>query len=195
MIRLLQHIAFILLISPVAFAQVSFEASVSKKTLGINERLRVDFIMNQDGDNFSPPSFENFRVIGGPNQSVSNSWINGKRSYSKSYSYFLSPRKKGELSIGQATIEIDGETYKTSPIRVEVSEAVATPNQNNSIDYQASENIYLVTEISNSKPYINQAVSVVYKLYFSPKVNVSNLGEPGIHQFLVASHSDFTTRN
>ena len=175
--RLLQHIAFILLISPVAFAQVSFEASVSKKTLGINERLRVDFIMNQDGDNFSPPSFENFRVIGGPNQSVSNSWINGKRSYSKSYSYFLSPRKKGELTIGQATIEIDGETYKTSPIRVEVSEAVATPNQNNSIDYQASENIYLVTEISNSKPYINQAVSVVYKLYFSPKVNVSNLGE------------------
>ena len=72
-----------------ATAQVRFDAKVSKKTLGINERLRIDFEMNQDGDNFRPPSFENFRVVGGPNQSISNSWINGKRSFSKTYSYFF----------------------------------------------------------------------------------------------------------
>lgn len=58
--------------------EVRFDAKVSKQRLGINERLRIDFEMNQDGDNFQPPSFEGFRVVGGPNQSVSNSWINGK---------------------------------------------------------------------------------------------------------------------
>ena len=47
-------------------AQVSFEAKVSKKRLGINERLRIDFTMNTDGDNFEPPSFKNFTVVGGP---------------------------------------------------------------------------------------------------------------------------------
>jgi hypothetical protein len=38
-------------------AQVQFEAKVSKATLGLNERLRVDFFVNIDGDNFSEPSF------------------------------------------------------------------------------------------------------------------------------------------
>ena len=35
-------------------AQVQFEARVSKTTLGLNERLRIDFMMNVDGDNFKP---------------------------------------------------------------------------------------------------------------------------------------------
>ena len=39
---------------------VSFRAEPSRKSLGENERLRVDFIMNREGDNFTPPSFENF---------------------------------------------------------------------------------------------------------------------------------------
>ena len=43
-------------------AQVKFEAKVSKKKLGINERLRVDFEMNEDGDNFAPPLL---KVFGG----------------------------------------------------------------------------------------------------------------------------------
>ena len=34
-------------------AQVQFEARVSKNTLGLNERLRIDFIMNVDGDNLN----------------------------------------------------------------------------------------------------------------------------------------------
>lgn len=33
-------------------AQVQFEAKVSKNSLGINERLRIEFTMNADGDNF-----------------------------------------------------------------------------------------------------------------------------------------------
>src|SRR5690554_7431132 len=110
-----------------ASAQVQFDAKVSKNRLGINERLRVDFEMNQDGDNFRPPSFEDFRVVGGPNQSISNSWINGKRSFSKTYSYFLSPQKRGKITIGQATIEVNGETYKTSPVAVEITAAIDTP--------------------------------------------------------------------
>ena len=77
--KLKNHIYIVLLlISTFAAAQVKFEANVSKNKLGVNERLRVDFEMNQDGDNFNPPDFIGFTVVGGPNQSVSNSWINGK---------------------------------------------------------------------------------------------------------------------
>ena len=54
-------------------AQVTFEAKVSKRRLGLNERLRVDFEMNENGDNFNPPSFSNFQVVSGPQQAVSRS--------------------------------------------------------------------------------------------------------------------------
>ena len=101
--------------------QISFIAEVSKNSLGINENLRVDFKMNQDGDNFNAPNFDGFRVVGGPNQSVSNMWVNGERTFSKVYSYYLTPIKKGKLSIGQATIEINNKIYKTIPVKVTVS--------------------------------------------------------------------------
>ena len=51
-----------------AIAQVQFEAKVSKDKLGLNERLRIDFEMNENGDNFVPPSFSNFNVVGGPSR-------------------------------------------------------------------------------------------------------------------------------
>lgn len=170
-------LTFFICFSGVLFSQeeeVQFEANASKKKLGVNERLRVEFSMNKDGDNFVPPSFEGFRVLMGPNQSVSHSWVNGKRSFSKSYSYVLTPLSKGNFTIQQAKVEIEGNTYKTTPIKIEVTEAVNDPNAPPSADDIADDNLHLVAEVSNGSPYLNEAVSVVYKLYVSPSINVSN---------------------
>ena len=87
-------LVLVMAISQTMAQGVSFEAKVSKRTLGLNERLRVDFIMNENGDDFTPPNFDGFRVVLGPNQSISNSWVNGKRSFSKTYTYFLTPTQK-----------------------------------------------------------------------------------------------------
>ena len=156
---------------------VNFEAILSKKSLGINENLRVDFKMNKDGDNFTPPDFSGFKVVGGPNQSVSNMWVNGKRTFSKNYSYFLSPIKKGLLSIGQATIEIDKNIYKTLPVKISVTESVSISKDPNDPNYVVNENLHLVAEVSNANPYLNEGISIVYKLYYSPQINVTNVGE------------------
>ncbi|WP_062057303.1 BatD family protein [Aquimarina longa] len=160
-----------------ALAQVKFETKVSKKKLGVNERLRVDFEMNKDGDNFTPPSFSGFTVVGGPNQSISNSWINGKRSYTKTFSYFLQPTRRGKFTIQQATIQVENQTYKTLPLKIEVTGAVEKPKDGNNTDFVASENLHLIAEVSKSDPYINEAITVVYKLYVSPRISVSNWRE------------------
>jgi len=184
-------ILFLILATSVASAQVKFEAKVSKKKLGINERLRIDFKMNKDGDNFVPPSFADFDVVGGPNTSVSNYSRNGKRSYSKTYSYFLSPKKRGKFTIKQATIEIDGETYKTFPIAINVTAAVNKPNGNAAASDLASENIHLVAEVSKANPFLNEAITVIYKLYVSPEIGVSsNWREKEIPRF-----NDFWSQN
>ena len=159
-------------------AQVSFQTKVSKNRLGLNERLRVSFEMNQNGDNFTPPSFNGFNVVGGPNQSVSNSWVNGVRSFSKSYTYFLTPTRKGKIIIAQASIEIDGEVYKTTPVQIEVTQAVNNPNSPQArANAIADENLHLVAEISKRNPYLNEAITVIYKLYFSSEISVSNVNE------------------
>ncbi|MCZ6594859.1 MAG: BatD family protein [Bacteroidetes bacterium] len=168
------YVLFFMLTCSFVNAQVKFETKVSKKRLGLNERLRVDFEMNQDGDNFNPPDFRGFRVVGGPNQAISNTYINGKRSYSKTYSYFLSPKSQGRFSIGQATIEINGETYKTIPITVVVTAAVARPKDGNDVDYLASENVHLVAEVSNSNPFLNESITITYKLYVSNQVSITS---------------------
>ena len=80
-------IAIVLVACNSLLAQVQFETKVSKTSLGLNEKLRVDFVMNMDGDNFTQPPFEGFKIIAGPSQQVSQSWINGKSSFEKIYSY------------------------------------------------------------------------------------------------------------
>jgi len=174
--KLFVYISFLFFLN-ISFSQVKFEAEVSKTKLGVNENLRVDFKMNKDGDNFNPPSFNGFRVVGGPNQSVSNSWINGVRTFSKTYSYFLTPETKGNYTIGQASIEIDGDIYKTLPVKVQVTEAVESSLSPGSPSSVVDDDIELSIEISKSNPYLNEPISVEFKLLFNPKINVTNLGE------------------
>ena len=169
---------YIFIFSMAAFAQVQFEVKVSKNSLGLNERLRVDFTMNADGDNFTPPDFDGFRIVNGPMQQVSQSWINGKVTFNKSYSYFLLPTQKGNVTIDQASIEINGQIYKTSPIKVTVTAAIDLPkNPQDAPQISADEAIHLVAEVSKVNPYINEPITVVYKLYFSYNIGITNWRE------------------
>lgn len=171
-------------------AQVQFEAKVSKNTLGLNERLRIDFMMNVDGDNFEQPNFEGFRVVAGPSQQVSQSWINGRSSFQKIYSYILQPAQKGTVTIKQATIEFNGQIYKTTPIKIVVTNAVAEERDpNDRPQGSAGETLNLVAEISKVNPYLNEPITVVYKLYFN------NIGITGFKELAKPKYNDFWNQN
>ena len=175
-------ILFLSLNSLFLSAQVNFEASVSKSKLALNERLRVDFVMNQNGDNFSPPEFDNFQIIGGPNQSIKTSYVNGERRFSKTYSYFLQPIKKGRLKINQASIEIDGEIYKSLQIEVLITDSVQQPSDTIT-QYYNDDDIELRALISKRSPYLNEPITVVYKLYYKAPINISDARETETPKF------------
>jgi hypothetical protein len=179
----------VLMVCNLLSAQVQFEARVSKATLGINERLRIDFMMNVDGDNFVQPSFEGFRIIAGPSQQVSQSWVNGRSSFEKIYSYFLLPNQKGTLVIKQAAIEYNGQIYKTSPIKINVTAATEQPRDPNDPQISADGNLYLVADISKTNPYINEPITVVYKLYFN------NIGITNSNEVNKPKYNDFWSQN
>lgn len=162
-----------ILFSTASFAQVSFTADVSRNKIGINEVVKVEFKVNQNADNFRPPSFSGFRIVGGPMQSINKVYKNGKSSFEKSYTYSLKPEKRGKLTIGQAEITFDDNVYKTSPVEIEVTAAVDKPNENDA-GAAAADGIHLIAEVSKSKPYLNEGIYVVYKLYVSQTTNVRN---------------------
>jgi hypothetical protein len=188
-------------------AQTKFEARVSRDEIGINENVRIEFYMNFDGDNLEIPNFQasGFRVISGPSQMVSQSWVNGRSSFNKAYSYTLMPLKKGKLVIKNASIEHNGQVYKTQPITITVGNAVAqqqNPYSNNPYYNQqqqqqqrvpanvGKEGVHLVAEISKTNPYVNEPITVVYKIYVSQRSAVGGWNETNKPKY-----SDFWSQN
>jgi len=165
---------FICLLSISLVAQeATLKAKVSKNKLGVNQRLRIEFsIDKQGGDNFSPPKFTNFRVVGRPSQSVSQSSINGKVTFSQSYTYIIQPKRKGAFSIASASIKIGGKFIKSEPVKVIVLDPVEIPKNPNDPNYVAQQNIHLVAEISKTNPYVGEGIYVEYRLYVSENVSV-----------------------
>jgi len=160
-------------------AQVTFKTAVSKTELGLNERLRIEFsIDKQGGDDFTPPDFKNFKVLAGPSQSSSFSSINGRTSYKLTYTYVIQPLRKGSFTIPSASVSYNGEIIKSNTVRIVVSDAIEIPEDPDDPRYVAQQNIHLVAEVSDLRPYVGESISVVYKLYVNTNfVNVQNTRE------------------
>jgi hypothetical protein len=164
---------FLGLISQSIFAQVAFKTTVSKSKLGVNQRFRIVFSINKQGaDHFTPPSFKNFKVVGGPSQSVNQSWMNGKVSFSQSYTYIVQPKAVGTYTIPGASITYKKKVLKSNAVKMNVLKAVDIPKDPNDPSYIAQQNVHLVAEISKSKPYVGEGIYVEYKLYVSQNITV-----------------------
>ncbi|AOW21301.1 BatD family protein [Urechidicola croceus] len=180
-------ISFFILFTTVSLSAqeiVELTTSVSKKELGINQRLKIEFSINkQGGDNFEPPKFENFEVIAGPSSSINQSWINGKASYSQAYIYIIKPNKVGTFIIPPATIEYEGKLIKSNTVQVTVLSESEVPKDPNDPSYIASQNVHLVAEVSDTNPYVGEGIYVVYKLYWSTKIGLGDWRVNDLPQF------------
>lgn len=168
-------VLFLSFLTQSIFAQAEFKTTVSKSKLGINERFRVIFSINKQGaDNFTPPSFKNFKVVAGPSQSVNQSWINGKVSFSQSYTYVVQPNAIGTYSISGATIQLNGKTLTSNLVKMNVLKAVDIPPNPNDPNYIAQQNVHLIAEVSKTQPYVGEGIYVEYKLYVSENISVKD---------------------
>jgi hypothetical protein len=125
-------LAAIFFVQP-SFAQVKFSVVCPDKKIGKNDLLQIQFKVEgaTNVDNITPPSFNNFTIVSGPNQQRSVTNINGKISQSVSIGFSLQPTSMGKFTIGSATASADGNNYKTNPITIEVV-AGSVVQQNNS---------------------------------------------------------------
>lgn len=178
------------LFSQMIFAQVEFTAKLSRAKIGVNENVRIDFNMNMDGDHLELPDFEGFRVVSGPFQQISHSNINGRKSLSKSFIFTLQPTRQGTLTIGSATMTFKGQKYQTEPVKLTVTAPVERPNDPSEPLIDIEEGVHLVAQVSKRNPYLNEPVSVVYKLYFKDGLGIRNFNMTGSPQY-----NDFWSHN
>lgn len=159
--------------SSITYAQVKFEANVSKDTLVVNELFRVDFEMNKEVDSFAAPNFKDFKIVRGPNVSISNSWVEGKRSYKKTHSYYIKPVKIGSLIIGKAIAVKDEVTYSTNLLVVKVKEQDSL----SSIKLKETsfkEDLYLRCEYLSDRVSLKDSLILTYKIYVSSAFGVKS---------------------
>lgn len=163
---------FLLLLFSVGdlLAQVNFTAGANRTTIGKNEQFTVEFKINSRGNNFEAPSFENFRVLGGPNTSQSTYMDNQGMRMNISYSYVLMPMETGVFQIGPARITVDGKVYSTEPIKITVQQTsprAGDPNDPYSI---AAKSAFLRILTSNRSIYQGEPFVASYKLYFKTDI-------------------------
>jgi hypothetical protein len=167
-------------------ADIRFTASVNKTEVGTTEQFEVTFSVNGNGERFTPPSFNGFLVVSGPNVSTSMSVINGNASSSMAYSYELVAVKEGSYSIGPATIVVNGKQLHTEPIKIKVKKGQA-PSQNNNAAaaqrgsrggggqaggvaiHEAGTNIakslFIKAVVDKSSVYLGEQITLTYRLY------------------------------
>ncbi len=152
----------------------TFTASVDNTTVGLNEQFQVTFTFDgQDINgvrNFNPPSFGNFIILSGPNQSSSMQIINGAVSGSLSYSYILQPKSMGRFKIGEASVTYNGSTLKSLPLEITVVKGSPKPKQpqssSNTISTkEIADNLFIRAVVDKRRVYLGEQVTVTYKLY------------------------------
>lgn len=122
-------VLFLLLITTFSYSQQSsLSVRINKDTIVMDEVVTVEFLLDNLTGNFSAPDFMGFQVVSGPNTSSSFRMINGEVSQKKSYSYALVPVEKGNLVIGAASVENNGDVLSTEDIEVFVSDQYRSKN-------------------------------------------------------------------
>jgi len=162
------------------FAQ-GLKVQVSKNKLSLGEYLEVKYTIDGGNDrNFKTGSFNNLKIAQGPNSSSNMQWINGKFSQSKTYSYVLLPQKEGILEIPQASVQIKGKLYKSSPIKIVVKkDALYDQQQKKAKQSQGKleDFVYLKVEAPKDTIYKGEQLIVNYNLYTAYQVKNFNIVE------------------
>lgn len=155
-------------------AQPPVTARVDRTTASTDETLVLIVEINSASQNPSLPTLpvlDTFTVVG---QSTASqiSIVNGVMSVKTSYQYRLQPTQAGTLTIPSIQATVDGQSYSTEPITVEITQGTATaepeiPTEAESAETAplAGQDFFVEAAVNNPEPYIGQQISYQFRFY------------------------------
>lgn len=172
-----------------AAGKVTFETN-SELIVVAGRPFPVEFALNAEPDegSFRAPSFDGFEVLAGPavatGKSVNISPNSMTQSIKYTVTYVLLPKAAGNVTIGAAEATVDGTTYRTSPLPIEVVDEGNAPSEKRQDQSRRSgeqpagvqdqigkDDILLRTIVSRTSVYKGEPLRVAFKLY--ERVNVA----------------------
>jgi len=207
--RILYTAVFLISLTELAFSQkVEFTAS-APNVVAINEQFRLIYTVNQEGNNFRAADIKDFTILQGPSTSSNSSIqiINGQVSKQVSYTYtfFLRPVKEGKFSIGPAQIQVNGKTYTSNSLSIEVVKASSSSGQQgqvkgNQLQQQQSQGsgatdanvgdkeFYVTVELSKTNVYQGEHIVATIKIF-------TQLGLAGFEDMKFPTYDGFWTQD
>lgn len=154
-------------VSPVLAEEISMTATVDKNEISLEDTLRLSISIHGVQNSGEPqlPLLPEFRVRPAGTSS-STRIINGQISASITYSYQLTPLETGTFTIEPARLNLNGTIYKTDPVTISVSKSSGKTART---DVPA----FVETQISNTRPFVNEQIIYTFKLY--RRVEAKNL--------------------
>lgn len=184
--NLIKNIILTAILLPfLALSQVKLEVKIEKTNLKLGEVTQVNYVFNEEGKNFVPPSFAGFNK-GGSYVSSNEVYDNGAYEIQQVYTFVIQAAKAGKVTISPANIRFDGKVYASKPVLVSVSNEKASEviqrNQNSppipkptstSKTIAGSNNLLFVdVEINKTSVFVNEPVEVYYRIYLAPNLDV-----------------------
>jgi hypothetical protein len=143
---------------------------------------------NIDSKTIEMPDVSPFKVVQGPSTSTSISIINGKRTGTISYQYILLATKIGKYNIPPATTKVGSKVIKSNALTIQVESAASVAKDKN-ID--AKGETFVRLEISDSKAFIGQQITLNYVLYTRQNIESYNIiNETDLEGFYVQPLND-----
>ena len=175
----------LLLFPFLSFSQVKLEVKAEKTNLKIGEVMQVNYVFNEEGTYFTPPSFSGFNK-GGSYVSSSEAYNNGNYTIQQVYTYVIQAAKAGKVIIAPATIKFNGKTYTSKSVLVSVSNEKAADainrNQNavpvskpatvNKTISGSNNLLFIDLEVTKISAFVNEPVEVNYRIYLSPNLEI-----------------------
>ncbi|MFN2139645.1 MAG: BatD family protein [Candidatus Promineifilaceae bacterium] len=117
-----------------ALGQSPVTAEVDRNFLSTDDALVLTVTIDTGaGDAARPtlPTMNDFQILGS-SSGTQITVVNGDMTVQETYSYSLRPLREGALVIDPVTVQINGQTYTTDPITVEVTQGTGQPQQGGS---------------------------------------------------------------
>lgn len=147
-------------------------AGVDRMALSTDESLEFTVVVSANGANVAQPrlpDLDGFSIVGNTNQ-TQISIVNGVMSNDIIYKYRLQPYRAGDLVIGPVTLDLNGQTYTTNPITVQVVQGSGQTSVPGGENFKApsqlgDKDLFVEALVDNANPFVGEQIKFIFRYY------------------------------
>ena len=158
---------------------LSITATVSRTRLAVNQQLALTIELSGDGAQRAEQpelpdmgGYLTFLGSGGTSQNMS--FVNGKMSVSKSFTFYYLAAKAGTFTIPPIKVVHKNKTIQSQPITLTITPSSTPPSPDRQkqgrTDNKNSENLYIRTLVNKKTVFQNEPIVVTYRIYAAVSV-------------------------